>query len=92
MKSSLDTLGELYDWVSGPCPKFVGWVTTLTIAIVLAATISATSWLVVSIFGWHLLTLSVVSLLAVVAVWMSLTHHSLSGGVKQWWSNRPWKA
>ena len=88
---SWDGLTEIYRWLSKPCPRFVDGVIAGAAFLLIFCGIFAMMWVAGAVFGWHLLTIGVVSLVTVIIIWLSFTHSSLPGGVKQWWSERPWK-
>ena len=86
-----DRLEEVYKWVSASCPRLVDWTLVGIVFFFIMSSIYAVGWIATSVFGWHLLTLFTAVFLSIFVAWLLFTHSDLPGGIKEWWSERPWK-
>ncbi|KKL99717.1 hypothetical protein LCGC14_1811620 [marine sediment metagenome] len=88
--SKWDKVVSVYKWFSNSCPDFVDSVLTTLFSLFMASTIGLIYWVAITLFGWHLLTIIGILLFAAAMVWLAFTHNHYSGGVQEWWRDRPW--
>lgn len=90
MSDLWDKIVSIYKWFSVSCPVFVDSVLMTLLSLFMASTTGLVCWIVIALFGWHLLTIISILLFAAAMVWLAFTHNYYSGGVQEWWKDKPW--
>jgi hypothetical protein len=91
MSDRWDKMMSVYKWFSASCPVFVDTILVSLFILLTGLAINLVGWFAIAVFGWHLLTIIGIAVFTVSMVWLAFTHSYYSGGVQEWWKDRPWK-